>query len=164
MIDFIATICHRDLDAMPDCRFRMQEAAEYALLGPPHPGEIFREDFLPRLKLTRKAVARKGGISAETMSKFLNERRRVTRKLAEKLARATGTNALFWLVVQAHHDAWLSESRAGGEDMPAKKKKTSKPVKAATAEPKRAANRPAKRRSRAAQNGKEVSRLEPAAR
>ena len=95
---------------MEHCRFREQEYAEFRLIGPPHPGEVLREVIWPRLNMTRKLAAQKMGVPLSAVSKLLNERRRVTRELARSLARITGTNALFWLVLQAHYDAWVLEN------------------------------------------------------
>ena len=94
---------------MSYCRFKEQDREEYDLLGPPHPGEILREDLLPRLKMSRKALARELGVSYTTISRLLRERRRVSAKLAMGLARLSGTNTLYWLMLQAHHDAWRAE-------------------------------------------------------
>lgn len=79
---------------MERCRFRQQEMAEYALLGPPHPGEVLREVIWPRLNLTRKLAAQRMGIPLSALSNLLNERRRVSRGLAVELARITGTKAV----------------------------------------------------------------------
>ena len=98
---------------MEHCRFQEQERAEFHLLGPPHPGEVLREVIWPRLNLTRKLAAQKMGVPLSAVSRLLNERRRVTRDLARSLARVTGTNALFLLVLQAHYDAWALENGAG---------------------------------------------------
>jgi antitoxin HigA-1 len=94
---------------MSYCRFKEQDREEYDLLGPPHPGEILREDLLPRLKMSRKALARELGVSYTTISRLLLERRRVSPKLAMGLARLSGTNAFYWLMLQAQHDAWRVE-------------------------------------------------------
>lgn len=94
---------------MSYCRFKEQDREEYDLLGPPHPGEILREDLLPRLKMSRKALAGQLGVSYTTVSRLLREGRRITPKLAMGLARLSGTNALYWLMLQAHHDAWRVE-------------------------------------------------------
>jgi addiction module HigA family antidote len=94
---------------MSYCRFKEQDREEYDLLGPPHPGEILREDLYPRLKLSRKALARQLGVSSSTVSRLLKERCRVSAKVAMELARLSGTNTLYWLLLQAHHDAWNAE-------------------------------------------------------
>lgn len=93
------------------CRFKEQEREELALLGPPHPGEIIREDILPRLKMSRKALAQQLGVSKSTVTRLLSEKRRISAKLAFGLAEVTGVAALYWLVLQAHHDAWIEQQR-----------------------------------------------------
>lgn len=94
---------------MQVCKFREQEREELGLLGPPHPGEIVREEMLPRLGLTQKALAKRLNVSYSTVLRFLKGRRRVTSELAVALARVSGTQALYWLVLQAHHDAWTAQ-------------------------------------------------------
>ena len=82
------------------CRFKEQEREELALLGPPHPGEIIREDILPRLKMSRKALAQQLGVSKSTVTRLLSEKRRISAKLAFGLAEVTGVAALYWLVLR----------------------------------------------------------------
>ena len=96
---------------MPNCRFRDQEREELALLGPPHPGEIFREDIWPQLKMSKKAAAKKMNVSHSAVSNLLNERRRISRHLAIGLAEISGISVIYWLVLQAHHDAWQMDAR-----------------------------------------------------
>ena len=98
---------------MLNCRFKEQEREEFELLGPPHPGEILREEVLPRLTISRKSLAVQLGISYSGVSRLLRERRRVTSGLAATLAAISGTSALYWLVLQAHHDAWVVQGPPG---------------------------------------------------
>jgi len=91
---------------MQYCRFKQQELEELFLLGPPHPGEIFCQDVFPRLGVSRTKLAEQLGVSGTTFSKFMRTRARVSPSLAAGLARLSGTSALYWLVLQAHHDAW----------------------------------------------------------
>ena len=86
---------------MPNCRFRDQEREELALLGPPHPGEILREDIWPQLKMSKKAAAKKMNVSRSAVANLLN-----SRHLAIGLAEISGISVIYWLVLQAHHDAW----------------------------------------------------------
>jgi addiction module HigA family antidote len=88
-------------------RGREVDRDEFELFGPPHPGEILREEVLPRLKLSRRQLAEMLGVSYSTASSLLTAQRRLTPALAARLATATGTNAVYWLVLQAHRDAWL---------------------------------------------------------
>jgi len=92
---------------MSYCKFKDRESEEYDLLGPPHPGEIAHENALLRLGLSRKELAATLDVSTSTVSKVLHGRRRVSPKIAAGLAKLTGTTPLYWLVMQAHYDAWL---------------------------------------------------------
>src|SRR5262245_42678848 len=92
------------------CRFKEQEREEFELFGPSHPGEILRDGILPRLDISRKAFAAELGVSYSTVSKLLNGHRRIRPELAVTLARISGTSVLYWLVLQAHHDAWKAQA------------------------------------------------------
>jgi addiction module HigA family antidote len=77
--------------------------------SPPHPGEILREDLLPRLGMSRAAFARHLGISAARLGAVLAERTSVTLDLAVRLAAAFGHGSRYWLGLQAQHDIWRAE-------------------------------------------------------
>jgi addiction module HigA family antidote len=74
--------------------------------APSHPGEILREDILPRLAVSRTALARHLDISRRTLSEILAERRPVTFEIAQRLGAALGTGTRFWLSLQAQYDFW----------------------------------------------------------
>jgi addiction module HigA family antidote len=78
----------------------MFRSATHADAGPPHPGEILREDILPLLALSRRELARHLSISPRVLSEVLSERRAVTLDLA------IGQGARYWLGLQAQHDVW----------------------------------------------------------
>ena len=78
-------------------------------VSPPHPGEILREDLLPRLGMSRTAFARHLGISAGRLGAVLSERSSVTLDLAVRLAAAFGHGSRYWLGLQAQHDIWRAE-------------------------------------------------------
>lgn len=106
-------------------KFKEQEREEFNLFGPPHPGEVFRDDIFPRLKLSRKALASQMHISYGALSRFITGRKRVLPSLAMELSRISGTSVLYWLVLQAHHDAWRVETRAHvRREAPSKRKRS----------------------------------------
>jgi addiction module HigA family antidote len=107
---FIKPIKTANCPMQQPCRFKEQEREEFELFGPSHPGEILRDEILPRLKISRKSLAAELGVSYSTISKLLNGRRRVRPELAVALARISGTSVLYWLVLQAHHDAWKAQA------------------------------------------------------
>src|SRR5262245_47836328 len=94
---------------MQYCRFEEQDREELDLLGPPQPGEILREEVLPRLRLSQRSLAARLNVSRSTVSRLLKERSRISIDLAARLAQVSGSSALYWLVLQAHHDAWRLE-------------------------------------------------------
>jgi antitoxin HigA-1 len=79
-------------------------------LAPPHPGEILREDMLPRLRLGPVSLARKLGLPINAVKELLAERCPVTAEIAANLARVFGHPIRFWLGLQAQHDLWFGGS------------------------------------------------------
>jgi addiction module HigA family antidote len=73
---------------------------------PPHPGDILREDLIPRLGLTRAELARHLGIPRRVLADLIAERRPVTLDLARRLGQAFNNGTHFWLGLQMQHDLW----------------------------------------------------------
>lgn len=73
---------------------------------PPHPGEILRDDMLPRLQLAPAGLAGKLGLPADAVADLLAERCPVTAEIASRLAAAFGHSARFWLGLQTQYDRW----------------------------------------------------------
>ena len=73
---------------------------------PPHPGELLREDILPKLTLDSAGLARHLGVESATLTEIINEQRPVTLDLARRLGAAFGQGARFWLGVQMQFDLW----------------------------------------------------------
>jgi antitoxin HigA-1 len=86
--------------------------------GPPHPGEVLREQILTRLTLTRKELAAKLGVSLTRLSDVLAERRPVSLDLARRLGKAFGNGARYWLALQMQHDVWTAEREGAIEVAP----------------------------------------------
>lgn len=76
---------------------------------PPHPGEILREELLPRLGITPAELALHLGISTTILDAILAERRGIKLKLAQRLGVALGTGARYWLALQMQYDVWMAE-------------------------------------------------------
>lgn len=75
-------------------------------IAPTHPGEMLREDFLPDYGLTTSSLAVALGVSRQTVSELLSEKRRLSPKMALLLARLFGNSAEFWLNAQQACDLW----------------------------------------------------------
>jgi addiction module HigA family antidote len=76
---------------------------------PPHPGEILREDILPALNMTVKDLARHLGVKRQTLSPLINGRRSVSVEMAQRLGKAFGNGARFWLALQMQYEIWHAE-------------------------------------------------------
>ena len=75
---------------------------------PTHPGEMLREEFMPDFGLTVAALAKRLGISRQSMNELVRERRAVTAEMALRLARVFGTTPQYWLNMQRNVDLWNS--------------------------------------------------------
>jgi antitoxin HigA-1 len=73
---------------------------------PPHPGELLREDILPKLTLDQASLARHLGVECATLVEIIDEQRPVTLDLARRLGAAFGQGPRFWLGVQMQFDLW----------------------------------------------------------
>jgi antitoxin HigA-1 len=71
---------------------------------PPHPGEILREDILPRLDLSAQDLARHLAIQETTLNDVLFERQPMTVDLAQRLSAALGQSPRYWLALQMQFD------------------------------------------------------------
>jgi len=73
-------------------------------LAPTHPGEILREDILPATGLSKTDVARRLGISRQTLYDIESERLPVTPAMALRLGRLFGNAPEFWVNLQRDYD------------------------------------------------------------
>lgn len=73
---------------------------------PTHPGEMLREDFLPDYELSASGLAEALGVSRQSISELLRERRAVSPEMAIRLGRLFGNSAEFWLNAQRDVDLW----------------------------------------------------------
>jgi addiction module HigA family antidote len=78
---------------------------------PPHPGEYLREDILPALGMSVKDFAAHLGVSRQSMSEVIHERRGLSTDMAIRLGRALQNGARFWLALQMQHDLWKEEAK-----------------------------------------------------
>lgn len=73
-------------------------------LRPTHPGEILREDVLPSLDITKTEIARRLGISRQSLYDVLAERQPVTPSMALRLGKLFGNSAQSWVNLQRDYD------------------------------------------------------------
>jgi addiction module HigA family antidote len=102
----------------------MGNDAEEMKMAPSHPGELIREDILPALGMTIKDLAEHLGVSRVALSELVNERRSVSLEMAQRLGKAFGNGARFWLTLQMQHDIWQAEQNSKVSVKPLKWKKS----------------------------------------
>src|SRR3954468_7155148 len=73
-------------------------------LAPMHPGELLREDVMPALELRKTEIARRLGISRQTLYDILDEKQPVTPAMALRLGKFFGNGPEFWLNLQRDYD------------------------------------------------------------
>ncbi len=78
---------------------------------PPHPGSYLREDILPALGMTITDLADHLKVSRPTLSDLVNEKKSVSMEMAQRLGRAFGNGARFWLALQLQYDLWHAEHK-----------------------------------------------------
>jgi addiction module HigA family antidote len=80
-------------------------------LAPTHPGEVLREDVIPALALPKTEIARRLGISRQTLYDILDEKQPVTAAMALRLGKFFGDGPEFWLNLQRDYDLRTLEPR-----------------------------------------------------
>ncbi|MCX5818786.1 MAG: HigA family addiction module antitoxin [Deltaproteobacteria bacterium] len=85
------------------------ENQEPRIIGPTHPGEMLREDFLPDYGLTTAGLAEALGVSRQTVNEVLREKRAISPVLALRLAQLFGNTPEFWLNAQRANDLWQAK-------------------------------------------------------
>jgi antitoxin HigA-1 len=78
---------------------------------PPHPGAYLRQDILPALDMTITDLADHLQVSRPTLSDLVNEKKSVSVEMAQRLGRAFGNGARFWLALQLQYDLWHAEHK-----------------------------------------------------
>lgn len=78
-------------------------------IEPAHPGEFLSEIVLPGLGLPKTEIARRLGISRQTLYDILAKRQPVTPAIAVRLGRLFGNGGRVWLRMQSEHDLWRAE-------------------------------------------------------
>jgi addiction module HigA family antidote len=75
-----------------------------AMFDPPHPGRIVRQECLEPLGLTVTEGAKVLGVTRQALNNLVNGRSGISAEMAVRLAAAFGSDADFWLRLQAIHD------------------------------------------------------------
>ncbi|HXP84684.1 MAG TPA: HigA family addiction module antitoxin [Bryobacteraceae bacterium] len=78
---------------------------------PPHPGLVVFQECIEPLGLSITDAAAALGVTRNTLSELVNEKRGISPEMAVRLSKVFGGNAESWLVQQAQYD--LAHVRAG---------------------------------------------------
>lgn len=87
------------------------------MLNPAHPGQIIRDETLPRFGLSVAAAARALDHDRASLHKILNGQAPITTAMALKMEKAFGVSASLLLNAQANYD--LAEARRRADDITA---------------------------------------------
>jgi len=94
-------------EALKGMNFR--EVSSGRRLAPVHPGEVLLEDFIKPRGLTRYRVAKHAGMHQRRIDEICAGHRAVTADTALRLAKLFGTDAAFWMNLQAQYDLEVAE-------------------------------------------------------
>ncbi len=78
-------------------------------LAPVHPGEVLLEDFITPMGITRYRVAKQSGMQQRRIDEICTGSRGITADTALRLAKLLGTDAAFWMNLQAQYDLEVAE-------------------------------------------------------
>lgn len=80
------------------------------LIGRPpvHPGEFLREDYMPELGLSVAGLAKRLGVTRQTVNEIIREKRGLSPEMCLRLGRLFGTTPQFWMNMQQKVDLWNS--------------------------------------------------------
>lgn len=84
-------------------------------LPPVHPGEVLREDVLPAIALPKAEIARRLGVSRQTLYDILAEKQPVTAAVALRLGKLLGNGPRLWAGMQAAYDLQTLEVSMAAE-------------------------------------------------
>jgi addiction module HigA family antidote len=75
-------------------------------IEPAHPGELLAEIVIPATGLTKTEIARRLGVSRQTLYDILGQRQPVSPAVALRLGKLFGDGGRVWLRMQIEHDLW----------------------------------------------------------
>lgn len=78
------------------------------MLSPVHPGEILLEEFMKPRHMSTFNLAKGAGIPVTRLNAIVQKRRRLTNKIARRLALFFGTSIELWINLQTHYDLEVS--------------------------------------------------------
>ncbi len=74
---------------------------------PPHPGELLL-DTLTEMEMTQVELAKKLGVSIQTVNTLIRGKRSMTARMAVGLARVFKASPEMWMNLQTNRDLWFA--------------------------------------------------------
>jgi addiction module HigA family antidote len=84
-------------------------------VGPIHPGEILKDEFLEPMAISAYALAKAIGVPRNRVSAILNGDRAISADTALRLGRYFGVSAEFWLGLQKSYDLEVARHELGAQ-------------------------------------------------
>ena len=82
-------------------------------IGPVHPGDILKAEFIEPLGLSVNALSRAIGVPRTRLNDVVLGRRGITTDTAMRLARYFRIGARFWMNLQSHYELEVAEEAQG---------------------------------------------------
>jgi antitoxin HigA-1 len=82
-------------------------------LPPMHPGELLREKILPALDRPKAEIAKRLGMSRQTLYDIFKEKQPVTPVMALRLGKSGGNGPDLWLNLRKRYDLCRAEQEFG---------------------------------------------------
>jgi len=77
---------------------------------PTHPGEMLREEYMPDYSLSVSELAKKIGVSRQTINELISEKRGLSTEMALRLACLFDDSSQSWMNLQRDVDLWDAEN------------------------------------------------------
>jgi len=84
----------------------MARTLRHSSIEPAHPGEILAEITIPATGKSKADIARRLGVSRQTLYDILSRKQGVTPAVAVRMGKLFGDGAEIWLRMQIEHDLW----------------------------------------------------------
>jgi antitoxin HigA-1 len=87
----------------------MARTLRHPSIEPAHPGEVLAEITIPATGKSKAEIARRLGVSRQTLYDILSRKQGVTPAIAVRMGKLFGDGAEIWLRMQIEYDLWRAE-------------------------------------------------------
>ena len=84
-------------------------------MGPIHPGELLREEFLEPMGITAYRLAKDISVPEQRIGAIVREQRGISADTALRLSRYFGMSESYWSNAQAHYEREMVKDEVGEE-------------------------------------------------